>query len=825
MKLNRVLFSCLAITGGILAATAQAQTVVDSFEYATVDDLMAAWTPSPNAILDLTNNVASTSTGTKALSITFNFPSVQWATEFVKGTDLSTPVVIGESQYVTMRIKGDPAFASSDFRNFYFYAYDSSGNFGRWGTAAPLKAEWQAFNFSAAGIEKPWDSPALPDMNDIVRFAIFQYGSQAAIPAYTATILLDDLAIRDTPLSDPAPIGESDVELFEYGTTTDLAAAWVPSANAVVTLATDVSSASPGKKCMKVNFNFPSGEWATEFVTGPTLEKSVAVGTNQYVVLRLKGDPAFAAADFRAFFLYAYDESGNFGRWSTTVPTTSDWQIVNFAVKTIEKPWNSPALPDLNRISHFAVYQYGSQAAIPAYSASIELDDILIRDNPVSEVTFKEAVIDDFEYASDDDLLVAWTGSANAFPALSDDVASKSKGSKSMAVTFNFVSIAWATEYFRGSALPAPLAIGPKQYLSFRVKGDPAFATTDFQSLFLYAYDNMGNFGRWGGPVPTDEAWHVVNFQVGSIQKPWDSPSLPDFNNIVRFAFFQYGSETELPEYTATVRVDDLTVRNTALMEFPDPAPFRSTIENFESYANTDALTSFYSYVISPAATVATAEIETPAPQGSKALKLTVDFAAGQYPWGSVKSGTVTPFSFPTNGIVSLRLKGDTALAAKADGGTSFWLSFYDNLGAGINFITDAQPLVSGEWTTIQARLADFGDTSTVDVGNLVQWRLLVQAYEGQAAFEPMSATIHIDDLSLSLAPAEPLTVTATPVGKSLQVTATGVVAGKIYVIYSSADLGTWTAGAQATATTSGATWTLPTTAKAEFFKVAEKVQ
>ncbi len=826
MKLNLVPFYGAALCGSLLALTLNGQTVVDAFEYSTTEDLLAVWTPSPNVALDLTNSVASTSTGLKAMSMTFNFPSTQWATESVKGADLSAPIAIGEAQYVTMRIKGDPAFASSDFRNFYLYAYDSAGNFGRWGTAAPIGTEWQALNFAAASIEKPWDSTALPDLNDIVRFAIFQYGSQAAIPAYTATVLLDDIVIRDTPLSDPAPIAEADVETFEYPAEADLKAAWVPSPNAVVSLATDVSSASLGQKCMKVNFSFPSTAWATEFVKGPTLAKSLAMGTNQYVVLRLKGDPAFAAADFRTFFLYAYDESGNFGRWGTPVPTNSNWEIFNFRVGDIQKPWDSTALPDLNRIARFSVFQYGSETALPAYTATIELDDILIRNQPVTEGPAPvETVIDAFEYASDEELLLAWTGSANALPAMSDSVAPKSKGKKSMSVTFNFPSITWVTEYVRGSALTNPVVIGPKQYLSFRIKGDPAFAGADFQSLFLYAYDATGNFGRWGSAVPTNSDWQVYNFLAGSIQKPWDSPALPDLSKIVRFAFFQYGSETALPEYSATVQVDDLEVRNSALMEFPDPAPFRTTLEDFESYANNDALTAFYGYEISPPATVATAQLETPAPQGSKALKLAVDFAAGQYPWGSVKSGTVTPFSFPTNGMVSLRLKGDSALAAKADGGTSFWLSFYDKEGRGINFITTGGPVISSGWTTIQARLADFGDSSTVDVGNLVQWRLLVQAYEGQSTYEAMSATVYLDDLRMSLVSNDPIRLTATPSGTSLTVKATGVVAGKNYVIHSSADLKQWTAGAQVTADANGATWTIPMSQKQEFFKVSEKTQ
>lgn len=809
----------------MLSMTAQAQTVVESFEYGSEEELAAAWMPSANAVLALSDSVAPGSSGKTSLSVTFNFPSTAWATESVKGVELSAPIVIGTEQFVTLRIKGDPAFSTADFRNFYLYAYDVNGNFGRWGASVPTKAEWQALSFSAAAIEKPWDSPELPDLGQIMRFAIFQYGSQAAIPAYTATVLVDDLVIRDAALvDDAAPPFEGLVEGFEYPGDAELGAAWKGSAHARLTLSTAVVSTSSGQKAMKVEFDFPSSEWATESVKGPVLETPVSIGTNQFVTLRLKGDPAFAVADFRNFYLYAYDLSGNFGRWGTAVPTNSDWQVVNFTASSIEKPWDSPALPNLGKIVQFALFQYGSQAAISAYRSSLEVDDLMIRNAALNEAPLTvESVVEPFEYGTDDDLLSAWTGSPNALLAMAEQVAPRASGRRSLSVTFNFASTAWATEFLKGPTLPEPLSIGPKQYLTLRVKGDPAFAAADFRTFFLYAYDDQGNFGRWGSPIPTDSEWHLFNFSAGGIQKPWDSPGLPDLGKIVRFAIFQYGSEAAIPEYSATILVDELMLRNTPLVEFPAPASFRSLLEDFETYATTDALGTVYSYQNSPAATRTVAALESPAPQGAKALKMTVDFAAGQYPWGSVRSAVMAPFSFPSNGIVSLRLKGDTALAALADGGTSFWLSLYDKEGRGMNFITTRGPLLAAEWTTLEASLTDFGDTSTVDVGNLVQWRLLVQAYEGTAEHAAMSATIYLDDLRIGLASAEPPVLAVARDGASIKLTAAGLVVGKSYVLESSTDLKQWTGGAPVSATTSTSTWTLSTGAKYQFYRVAQK--
>lgn len=739
---------------------AGAQTVIETFEYPTGDDLVAAWIGSAGAVVSASDDVSSQSEGTTAMKVEFSFPTTAYATETVRGPDLAEPIAIAPEQYVSFRVKGDPQFASADFRNLYLYAYDVNGYFGRWGAPVSLRDTWQVMNFVASTLEKPWDSTELPDLTQIVRFAFFQYGSEKAIPEYSAVIYLDDVTVRDTPLAEPPPIQESVVETFEYDEAA-LLAAWRPSPNAVVSASSAVAPASAGTNAMKVTFNFPSTTWATETVSGPELASPVGVDGSQYVSFRIKGDPAFASTDFRSLYLYAYDASGNFGRWGTPVPITSDWQIFNFKASTIEKPWDSPATPNLGQIVRFAFFQYGSETTHPAYSASIELDDLTIRNSPLVDATpEQEQVVEAFEYADEDTLLAAWRSSPRTTVSLTDDVSPRANGAKAMKLEFSFASSVWSTESASGPTLETPVAIGPSQYLVFRIKGDAAFTVSDFSKIYLYAYDSDGNFGRWGADVPTDGEWKVFSFPAAAVEKPWDSQALPNLGQIVRFAFFQYGSETALDEYTATVLLDELMIRNAPLNEFPLPADPRSLIDDFEGYAEDAALTAFYSYVSSPATTTTVASLETPAPQGSKALRLSVDFSAGQYPWGSVRSAKVAPFSFPTNAVASFRFRGDPSLADASDAGTAFWISFYDASGGVIHHVAAPSLVTSGEWTSVEVPLSGFGDTSTVDVGNLVQWRLLVQGWEGTAESPARSGVFLVDDVRITV-PA--LQVSGTP--------------------------------------------------------------
>ncbi len=436
-----------------------------------------------------------------------------------------------------------------------------------------------------------------------------------------------------------------------------------------------------------------------------------------------------------------------------------------------------------------------------------------------------QTIVDSFEYASDDELLAAWLpGSGNTVLTTSDTVAPGSSSTKSMRVDFNFGSSEWATEVLRGVELGTELVIPPTSYVTFRLRGDPAFSVSDFRNLYLYAYDADGNFGRWGGATPANADWQIVNHLASSMEKPWDSTALPDLSRIVRLAFFQYGSQAKLDPYTATIYIDELTIRDTPLVEFPAPSAPRTLIDDFEGYSNDDALRAFYSYRISPAATIATASLETPAPQGNKALKLAINFAGGQWPWGSVMSPKVAPFSMPTNAVVSLRVKGDPSLASIADAGTVFYVSFYDSAERVIHYTTDKAPVVSSDWITLQAPVGEFwGDTTTIDMGNLVQWRILVEGWEGTADTTEGAGTFYVDDITIAVPPAELPRLTIVRQAGGLMFGMHRLVSGKTYELRTTADFTQWTTATTVTATSETATWTIDSTSSKAFYQLVQK--
>ena len=429
-----------------------------------------------------------------------------------------------------------------------------------------------------------------------------------------------------------------------------------------------------------------------------------------------------------------------------------------------------------------------------------------------------QTMIEDFnEYTNNADLLASWSASS-ATLSLSSYVAPGTTSTNSLRVDVDFPSTDWQTEVLTGPSLATPMTIEPTQYITLRVAGDSAFTNATYQQLFVYAFDGSGNFGRWGWAVPTATTnWQVVNILASGIQQPWNSPALPDLTDLVQFDFYLYGQGSPPgPAYSATIFIGDLQVRDTPLIENPPPAPMRALIDDFEEYANDAALLSFYTYQDSPAATVTTASLQTPAPQGTNALKLAIDFAPGQYPWGSVRSAVVSPFSLPTNAVVTLWLQGDPTLAPVADGGTSFWLSFYDQAGNGINFSTAAAPVISSEWTKLEATYDDFWSSATVDTGNLVQWRILVEGWEGTTNSTALSCTFGVDDIRVTIPPV--LAIVQKAGGPVLQMDS--LIPGVAYTLQTSADLAVWTTATTITATTSSATWPIPGGQPRGFFQL-----
>jgi hypothetical protein len=395
-----------------------------------------------------------------------------------------------------------------------------------------------------------------------------------------------------------------------------------------------------------------------------------------------------------------------------------------------------------------------------------------------------------------------------------------------MRIEFQFASSEWVAETINGTTLPAEIAIAPAQYVTFRLRGDEAFATSDFHYTYLYAYDADGNFGRWGALTPATDDWKVFNFLASTIEKPWNSTALPDLSRIIRFAIVQYGSQGILPAYTAVVYLDEITVRDQPLnepVEFPSPSAPRELIENFETYADDTALTSFYTIVNSPVATLTTPALDAAAAQGTNALKLAIDFAGGQYPWGSLRSGIVAPFSFPTNAVASVRIKGDATLAPIADAGTTFWLCFYDKAGGRIIYSSGAAPVISSEWTNLQVSLADFQNTSTVDIGNLVRWEVLVEAWEGIAEQAPMSAAFYIDDIQITVPSAPPVLTFVRNAG-TLTLMMEQLTPGKSYLLRTSPNMTEWTTASTINATSATASWPVANPQGTVFFRLEQPI-
>lgn len=425
-------------------------------------------------------------------------------------------------------------------------------------------------------------------------------------------------------------------------------------------------------------------------------------------------------------------------------------------------------------------------------------------------------MIESFEYASDDELLTMWRP-GGATISLSSYKAPAAAGTNSLKIERLFPANLWETEVITGPALAQPLSIQPNQYITFRVAGDPQFTNATFQTIFLYAFDNAGNWGRWGSPVPTTTNWQVFNFVANTVAQPWDSPALPDLNNIIQFKLYIYGQgDPPGTEFQATFYVDDIQVRDSALIEFPPPSAPRGLLDDFESYANDAALMSTYTTVVSPAATTATASLATPAPQGNKALKLAIDFAPGQWPWGSVRSAKVAPFSFPTNAVVQFKFKGDPALAPVTDAGTTFWITFYDSDGQSFSYNDVSGPVGSSEWVTLQAKYSDFWNGgSPADTGNLVQWRLLVQGWTGTAESPALSGTFYVDDVRIVVpSPTRPK-LSVLRQGSNLTLKMEDLVPGTTYTVRQTANFSQWTTATTIQPTQTTATWPIPAGEKA----------
>jgi hypothetical protein len=420
-----------------------------------------------------------------------------------------------------------------------------------------------------------------------------------------------------------------------------------------------------------------------------------------------------------------------------------------------------------------------------------------------------QTIIESFEeYPSDADLQAVWFADQGTMLSLSSYVAYHATGTNSMRVDVNMPANVWQTTVLTGPALPAPISVAPTQYVTLRIAGDPQFTNASWQQLYVYAWDGNGNFGRWGSAVPTTTTnWQVFNFAASTVEVPWNSPAAPDLNNLTQFSFYLYGqggAPDPTNAFSATIYIDELQVRNTPLIEFPPPSPMRAKIDDFEGYADSTALLGFYHYVNGAPTTVTTASLATPAPQGTNALKLAIDFGDGQWPWGAVYSADVAPFSLPTNAVVSLWFKGDPTLAPVADGGTVFYLSFYDQGGSPIHFTTSA-PVTSSQWTKLEASFGQFWSGAVVDTGNLVQWRLLVEGWQGTVDSTALSGAFYVDNIQITVPPV----LAVVQQGGGLVLRMNDIIPGTTYTIRQTADFSQWTT-TTIQATSSSQTWPIP---------------
>jgi hypothetical protein len=322
----------------------------------------------------------------------------------------------------------------------------------------------------------------------------------------------------------------------------------------------------------------------------------------------------------------------------------------------------------------------------------------------------------------------------------------------------------------------------------------------------VYAWDGNGYVARCIGGIPLTTNWQIMNLKVSDLALPGGATMMPDLNNITELNFYIYGQGSPIgTAFEGNIYLDDFQIRNTPLVEFPPASAPRTVIDNFETYADDAALLEFYSYT--PSGATPTASIQTPAPEGNKALKLTLDYTSIQYPWAAINSKSVAPFAFPTNGVVQFKFKGDPILASVADEGTQAWLSFYDEAGRRMIFATDAAPIISGEWTTLKAPYSSFRTASPTDTGNLVRWGFLVEGWTGtpESSPGPLSATFYLDDIRISVPP----TLGIIREGGALKLKISDLLNGESYTIKQTTNFTDWTSTTfQATGTSY--TWTIP---------------
>jgi len=101
-----------------------------------------------------------------------------------------------------------------------------------------------------------------------------------------------------------AASAQTPIEGFEYANEEDMLAQWAPQ-GATLTLSSYVAARASGTNSLRIERTFPATTWETEVVSGPSLDTPLVIEPDQFVTLRVAGDPQFTNASFQTLYLYA----------------------------------------------------------------------------------------------------------------------------------------------------------------------------------------------------------------------------------------------------------------------------------------------------------------------------------------------------------------------------------------------------------------------------------------------------------------------------------------------------------------------------------------
>src|SRR5262249_9599635 len=128
---------------------------------------------------------------------------------------------------------------------------------------------------------------------------------------------------------------------------------------------------------------------------------------------------------------------------------------------------------------------------------------------------------------------------------------------------------------------------------------------------------------------------------------------------------------------------------------------------------------------------------------------------------------------------------------------------------------------------TLEVPFSSFGGVSTVDTGNLVQWRILVEGWQGTAENTDLSGSFYIDDIRITIPEAAAPRLSAYRENGVVKLKMERLTAGKSYEVRtcSSPVQPQWTIATVINATSDAHSWTVDNAAnqRAAFYYLEEK--